>query len=69
MMAARIPLDDSMIYADMARSAFPNGFRLRCRVCGKIESRRRRNSDDAAYFLQYGWPRCCKETMELEREE
>jgi hypothetical protein len=50
------------LHISIAGDVFPGGARLVCRDCGQVQQI---TTNDAAFFLAHGWPKCCGHTMSL----
>lgn len=54
------------LHGSIAQDVFPNGAVLRCSICGNESNI---TTNDCAYYLGHGWPKCCELAMTLEKKE
>ena len=48
------------LHSNIAKDVYPNGGWLHCKSCDRWE---KYSTDNAAYYLAHGWPRCCNHDM------
>ncbi len=54
------------LHANIAKEVYPNGVILTCSNCGRQEEA---TTEDCAYYLAHGWPKCCGHDMRTTEKE